>query len=196
MPGTAKARNPAATRGSGFVKRICGRAGSMRTRPVTVSGCGCRLQDRDHAAHRVAHQDGRALADLGEEPVQQALVCVDRGRAAKGAGPAVAGQVNGHHPAGLGEQRGNRRPVEQGAAESVHAHQQRAITGSTVVDVDTSARPGRPSHRPGPRAMDGLCEPDAVRRRRAGRARTTPRCRTSNPPAYVRSAFGPATWDC
>ena len=79
------------------------------------------------------------------------LASTDVGSAAA-LGAPEAGQVEGEHAAGRGEQRGQRRPVDQRAAEPVHADEQRAVGRAAVVDVvHPAAEVGPPRLRPGER---------------------------------------------
>ena len=125
-----------------------------------------RLHGGDQAAHRVADQDRGRAGDLGQEAVQQLLVGLDRGGVAASLGEAEPGQVEGQHPAGGGEQGGQGRPVDQRAAEPVHADEQRAVGRAAVVDVvHPAAEVGPPGLRPGERVRRAR---RALRRRRLG----------------------------
>ena len=88
-------------------------------------GCG-RLEDRDEPAHGVPDEDDGRAGHLLEEALEQAPVGLHAGRARARAGVPEPGEVEGDDAAGVRQQRRQCRPVHQRAAQSVHAHEQRA----------------------------------------------------------------------
>ena len=95
----------------------------------------CRLADRDQAPHRVADEDRQHADDLHEEAVQQPLVGLHRRRAGPAEGVAEPRQVEGYDPAGPGEHRSDRGPVQRRATQPVDAHEQRTVDRPVEVEV-------------------------------------------------------------
>ena len=114
-------------------------------------GVSHRLQDRDHGAHRVADQNRRTNDHITQEPLQHLLIGGDRGRMSACLGEAEADEVHRNDVAGVSQQRGQRRPVDQRPAQPVHHHEQRPVGRSAVVDVVD----GHPQISP-PRGRSGM----------------------------------------
>ena len=74
---------------------------------------GARLEQGDHSAHRVAHEDHRRPGHGLREAVQQGPVRHHVRAPPARLGQAMPGQVRGEHPAAAGEQRGDRGPVHR-----------------------------------------------------------------------------------
>jgi hypothetical protein len=88
-----------------------------------------------HAAHRVAEQHGGSADDLVDEAAQHGQVGAEPAAAGGNAAAAVPEQVDGEHPAGGGEQRGEQPPVERRAAEAVDGQHDRGAVRSAEVEV-------------------------------------------------------------
>jgi len=104
------------------------------------------LQDRDHPAHRVAHEDHRRAGHLAQEAVEDLDVVVHRRPAVTGLAAAEAGQVE-REDAGVRAQQGREEvPVQVRAAQTVHEHHRRRLLGSAEVDVvDRATEIDRPA---------------------------------------------------
>jgi hypothetical protein len=120
--------------------------------PSHGGGGSAGLQQRDHPAHRVAGEYHRAHWHGFDEPVQQGTHGRYARTASLWAGEAVPGEVYREHPAGAGQQRGDRRPVHRRAGQPVDAHECRPGARPAEVEVVDGAIQVNPP-RVGPHAQ-------------------------------------------
>jgi hypothetical protein len=177
QPGPRRASDRSATPGHGEQRHLPGqrpaRPGAARQgrpdqgQPGDRGGVGRRVQHRQGAAHRVAHQHRRAVVHLREEPAEQLAVGRDGRRAPGPRRAAVPGQVDGHDAVLAGQQGGQVVPVGVRAAEAVHRDHQLTVGGAAVVhpadravevsraDVGSAGRRGREVHERAPSSRPG-----------------------------------------
>jgi hypothetical protein len=93
------------------------------------------VTERQHTAHRVTEQHGRFPHDLGEQAVQHSQVGGEPAAAGWEAATAVPEEVDGDHPAVIGQQRGEEPPVECRAAEAMNGQDDGRAGRATEVEV-------------------------------------------------------------
>ena len=147
--GTAYRPKAKATSGCGRARMPDGSAGSTSTRPATVSGCRAACM----AAIRPPIELPTRIAGGPATSVRKRCSSCWLASTEVGSPPPWVrpnpGQVQGEHPAGGGEQRSQGGPVDQRAAQPVHADEQRAVGRAAVVDVvHPAAEVGPPGLRP------------------------------------------------